>query len=64
MSARFLISNKVQNVRQHNFETNKGLIFDYAHLQQHILSIQIRTFDFVLFTMLHLLIYLDFLNCV
>ena len=64
MSARFLISNKVQNVRQHNFETNKGLIFDYAHLQQHILSIHIRTFDFVLFTMLHLLIYLDFLNCV
>ena len=33
MSAHFLISNKVQNVRQHNFETNKGLIFDYAHLQ-------------------------------
>ena len=50
MSAHFLISNKVQNVRQHNFETNKGLIFDYAHLQQHILSIHIRTFDFVLFT--------------
>ena len=64
MSAHFLISNKVQNVRQHNFETNKGLIFDYAHLQQHILSTHIRTFDFVLFTMLHLLIYLDFLNCV
>ena len=28
----FLVFNKVSNIRQHNFETNKGLIFDYALL--------------------------------
>ena len=26
----FLVFNKVPNIRQHNFETNKGLVFDYA----------------------------------
>ena len=26
----FLVSNKIQSKRQHHFETNKGLIFDYA----------------------------------
>ena len=26
----FLVSNMIQNIRQHHFEANKGLIFDYA----------------------------------
>ena len=26
----FLVFNKVPNIRQHNFETNKELVFDYA----------------------------------
>ena len=31
----FLISNKIQNIRQHHFETNKGLIFDYMLIQNY-----------------------------
>ena len=29
-SSYFFVSNKVQNVRQRRFETNKGLNFDYG----------------------------------
>ena len=28
----FFVSNKIQSIRQHYFEINKGLIFDYAIL--------------------------------
>ena len=30
--SRILVSNKVQNIRQHHFETKQGFIFDYAQL--------------------------------
>ena len=33
--------------RQHNFETNKGLIFDYAHLIKHYLMFVENMFDLV-----------------
>ena len=29
MSVTFYVSNKIQNIRQHHFETNKEFIFDY-----------------------------------
>ena len=28
----FIASNKVQNIKQNNLETNKGLSFDYAQV--------------------------------
>ena len=38
MSATFSHFDKVKNIRQHDFETKKGLIFDYALIFNTFLS--------------------------
>lgn len=38
----FLVFNKIQNIRKHNFETDKRLIFDYAFFISSILQTQLE----------------------